>query len=289
MNTEAALVATLDLPLTLHQRKINGHTINYAVLGSGEPLLLIHGANFGWGVWYPNLPLLAKHYTVYALDLPGAGRSSVIDYATLDAKKDLFDVVEQFVTKLNLQNLRIIGCSVGGWLAMTLALAQPARVKKIVVENSVGFSDYFGFGDLVISQYPLAQLITRTLLKPHRQNKRIEQFLRSIFFHKSLPILPAFLEYFYETMSGSHNLLFISRLTALREHFVLGSRLSKIHQPTMIVWGKEDTIMPLLKNQPNFSLIPHAQTVLIDEAGHIPSFEQPDRFHEAVLPFLREV
>jgi len=76
MTTEQTLANSLGIELAIKQIPIGAHKINYLVAGKGEPLLLIHGANFGWGVWYPNIPELAKHFTVYAIDLPGAGHSS---------------------------------------------------------------------------------------------------------------------------------------------------------------------------------------------------------------------
>ena len=76
MDTEKKLADSIDASIEIKQMDIGKHRINYAVAGQGPALLMIHGANFGWGMWYPNIPALAKHFTLYMIDLPGAGRSS---------------------------------------------------------------------------------------------------------------------------------------------------------------------------------------------------------------------
>src|SRR3989344_1127805 len=112
MSTEEALAQTLGIPYTIAQDTIGPYSINYFKAGQGRPLLLIHGANIGWGQWYRNIPELAKRSEVWALDLPGAGRSSRVDYSKLDPQKDLVEVVEKFVRVHNLRDFHIIGASI---------------------------------------------------------------------------------------------------------------------------------------------------------------------------------
>lgn len=287
MNTEQALIEAIGLTINIDQLIINGYQINYATVGNGPPMLLIHGANFGWGVWYPNISAFAKKFTLYLIDLPGAGRSTRLDYKKLDPEKDLYAIVNQFIKILNLHDLVVLGCSIGGWLAFRIALENPDRVQKLIIENSVGFADYMNFNDKIIGFYPLAKLISMTILKPKRSNKNIEKFLRGIFYNKELELKPEFIDYFYETMSTSHNLLFISRLITLNSEFLLQEKLKNIFQPTLIIWGRQDRIIPLEKNYRNFQLLPHQTTQVINHAGHIPSLEEPSEFNKTVLAFLR--
>ena len=286
MDTEKKLATIIDANITIKNCEISGHKINYMVAGDGPPLLLIHGANFGWGMWYPNISELAKHFTVYAIDLPGAGRSSRIDYSKLDLERDFVGVVEQFINKLQLKDFHIIGSSAGGWLALKMALANPNKVNKIIIQNTVGFADYMGLFDKVIGFYPLARLVAKTALKPTRENKNIEKFLRGIFYNSNLDLKPEFIEYFYETMATSHNLLFISRMTALTKQFLLEDKLKEVKNKTLIVWGENDKIMPLRKNSHNFSLIPDVKIEIFSNVGHIPSLENSTMFNETTLSFL---
>ena len=179
-DAEVALLGTLGIPATIKQTVIDNHEINYLVAGEGPALLLIHGANFGWGVWYPNIPEFAKTHRVYAIDLPGAGRSTRVDYNTL-LPEQLLSVLEQFVHQQGLTQFAVMGCSLGAWLAVQLALRMPTQVTSLILENASGFTPRIRFSDKTIALYPFAHFITRTMLRPDRHNPRIESFLRGIF------------------------------------------------------------------------------------------------------------
>ena len=285
MTTEQKLAESMGIPYEIKQVSIGKHTINYLVAGSGPSLLLIHGANFGWGVWYPNIPVLAKHFTVYAIDLPGAGRSSRINYRTLDPEINILNVVKSFVRTVGLKKYSVCGCSIGGWVALRLAHEYPENVRKIVVLNNVGFDEYMDLSDKVIGFYPLAWIISKTILRSNR-TKSIELFLRSIFYDRNINLKQEFVDYFLETTKTSHNLLFISRLTKLNKNFSLSNILPEIKQETLVVWGKEDKIIPLEKNRRNVQLVPNVRVELIQKAGHIPSLEDVERFNSVFLKFF---
>src|SRR3989344_8879229 len=110
MDTEKALADRLGIPYKIKKIKIGKYLINYfeagppaGEAGAGKPLVLIHGGNIGWGQWYPNIPELSKHFKIYAIDMPGAGRSSKLDYAKLSFEKDYFEILSKFLQKLNLK------------------------------------------------------------------------------------------------------------------------------------------------------------------------------------------
>jgi len=282
---EEALARSLGIPYEINSIQLSHCTLNYFSAGAGPTLLLLHGANFGWGVWYPNIPALAKKFRVIALDLPGSGRSQRVDYASLQGE-DLFATTEEFVSRMGLTNFAVIGCSIGGWLALKLALKHKNNVRAVVLENAVGFSDYMNMFDKILASYSLASVLARFFLRPHRNNRRIELFLRNIFADKKLPLRPEFLEYFYETMATSHNLLFISRLTAITKTLLLQKQLGEISQPVCVIWGASDSIMPITRNQPYFTLLPNMKALIYENTGHIPSLESPNRFNSDIIEFL---
>lgn len=287
MTSERKLAARLHTPLEFKQMKIGEHVVNYAVGGKGPALLLIHGGNLGWGQWYANIDGLAEHFTVYALDLPGGGRSTKVDFSKMDFEKDLVDVVDTFINNLPIETTDVIGSSNGGWITLKLALQNHPKIRKIIVANSVGFSDYATIPDRIMGIYPLARFLSRTVLKPLRTNPNIEKILRNVFHDQKLPLPREFIDYYYETMASSHNVLFISRMVGReRKHLSLRNSLRSIKKPTLIIWGEKDALMPLGRNQHIFGEIPGAITQLIPEAGHIPSLEKPEEFNSAVINFL---
>src|SRR5205823_1620990 len=110
--------------------------------------------------------------------------------------------------------------------------------------------------------------------------------LRDVFYNKKLALKKEFIDYFYETMKTSHNLLYISRLAQLRNKIQLEKELPKIKKKILIIWGKDDKLMPLEKNADNFRLLTNSQIKIIEHAGHIPSIEKSEEFNKAVISFL---
>jgi len=286
-DTETRLIKSIPIIINREKLKILDYEINYIKSGKGPPLLLIHGGNIGWGQWFPNIAELANHFTIYALDLPGGGRSTKIDYSRLNPEKDLVEPVEKFISLQNLTDLNILGSSFSGWIILKIALRNKVRLNRLVLVDSIGFSDYSRPQDIMLSIYPLAKVLANTVLRPSRKNKNLERFLKDVFYDKSYPLTKEFLDYFYETMSLSHNLLFISKLINLRKSFILSrEEIKKIKNQVFVVWGENDKLMPINKNLQNIKLLPDVNLKIIDEAGHFPSIERPKEFNEAIINFF---
>lgn len=289
--TEKALADSLGIPYEIEQVKINGHIINYLVAGKGPPVLLIHGGNIGWGQWYKNIPNLAQHFTVYAIDLPGAGRSSTINYSELELERDFVTTVEKFIlTKTSEQPFSIVGSSLGGWIALVLAIRKKVQIYRLISIDSLGFTHQMRMADRLMGVYSFASFLSKTLLKPVRHNKRIEYFLRGVFLNKDLELSLEFIEYFYCTMSRSHNLLLISSLSSIKgmkEHFILNNKLSEVNISVLLIWGKEDKLLPLEWCMSAMELIPTHKLVIMKNSAHFPSLEESAKVNTEIVNFLK--
>lgn len=289
-NTENQLIKTIPVKIKKGKTRINNYDINYVRAGKGEPLLLIHGGNIGWGQWYPNIDTFSKFFDVYALDLPGAGRSTRVNFSKLDLEKDFVEIVEKFIKIHGFKNLNIIGSSIGGWIALKLALRKNTSLKKIILVDCIGFTNHIRFADRIIGIKPFAQLLSKTALKATQDNKKIESFMRGVFYNKSADIRREFISYFYETMDSSHNLLLISRLSSfwgIRREFKLERELPKIKNEILVIWGEKDKLMPPEKCYKNIKLIPKAKIEIIKNAGHIPSIEKSNEFNKLVIDYFK--
>lgn len=280
MTTEEELIKKIGIDITVNKVQIGAHEINYVTAGSGPPLVMVHGANFGWGVWYDNIAELSKHFTIYALDLPGAGRSSGLDYKNLDPHRDFVEVLAGFIDSLGIRDVSLIGHSIGAWAALQWALRRPDLVKKLVLSGSVGFSSEANLAEKIFSIHPIAKAVTGTVLRPHRKNKRLEMFLRSGFHSPTTEVPLEFLNYFYETMERSHGLLLVSGLIRLRESMFLPNGLGELRDKSLLLWGEHDSIIPINRIT--------AQPLIIANAGHVPFIEQRDLFNSTVLKFLND-
>src|SRR5947209_8346284 len=125
--------------------ELDGQRMRYIRAGSGPPLLLVHGLLGGLFCWRFNIPDFAAHYTVYAVDLPGNGLSDApanTNCGMLRQAKRL----SEFLEKLQLQEVNVIGASYGGGVAMLLAAHDKNRLRSLVLAAPVNPWSDFGKG-----------------------------------------------------------------------------------------------------------------------------------------------
>lgn len=120
-------------------------TLRYMKTGVGEPLILMHTIRTQLDYFLEVIPELAKHYTVYALDLPGHGSSSIDPNANYD-EPYFRETVIKFIEKLDLTNLTLVGESIGAVLALTVASCISERVKGVVASNTYDYETRYADG-----------------------------------------------------------------------------------------------------------------------------------------------
>ena len=123
----------------------NKISLRYLKAGSGAPLILLHTIRTQLDYFQEVIPALAKNYTVYALDLPGHGQSSIDKKANYD-EAYLRKAVAEFIQKLNLEQVTLVGESIGGVLALTLASTIPERIIKVVASNTYDYDTRYADG-----------------------------------------------------------------------------------------------------------------------------------------------
>jgi len=248
-----------------------GETKVHVVIGGrGEPLVVLHGAggNRGWRRW---MTAVAAHYTVYAPTHPGFGRSDAAEW--MESIEDLARFYLWFLDVLGLSRVHLLGHSIGGWTAAELATMCPGAIDRLV-------------------------LVSPTGLKPD------EGEIRDIFFHSPEELLrynvhdsstvPEWDELFgrkpglAEVEIALRNREQTARLTWKPYMFNprLPRFLPRVTNPTLIVWGREDQIVPVICGEQYRRLLPQATLRVLERCGHLPPIEQPDVFAKLVLDFL---
>jgi pimeloyl-ACP methyl ester carboxylesterase len=253
--------------------RVDALKLEYFVGGKGEPLIYLHGLG-GWLAWDTDHIGLALTNTVYAPMLPGwkagqipAGITSVRNYAR---------VITGFMDTVGVNRADIVGHSLGGWIALYLAAEDPERVARLVVVDSLG---------LEVPQSPAADLSTldeTALFNATFAAKGGTLVIAGDFggLPEKLRSSPAFLA----ERVGQRNLVALTGGKCYDPD--LAKRLSNIKASTLIVWGREDGIVPLLHAQRLAALIPGSKAVVIDDAGHIPMKEKRQTFLQVVRGFL---
>ena len=147
----------------ISELKINGNrSLRYLKTGNGNPLILLHTIRTQLDYFEEVIPQLAKNFTVYAIDLPGHGYSSIDPKASYDEPYFRSAVIE-FIEKLDLKEVTLAGESIGGVLALTVASQLPSRIKKVISSNPYDYDRKYGDGvrrgnllaNFVISQFSI--------------------------------------------------------------------------------------------------------------------------------------
>jgi len=260
----------------------NLHVDHYESARSGAPLLLIHGWGMHGGTWKSVAERLAQHFNVYAVDLPGHGhsareRESNRDF-TLDAIVD--QLAEQFTGPLT-----VCGWSLGGQVALRWALRHPQQVERLVMVAStpcfirlddwryalsVGILEEFAAS----LQHHYALTLKRFLslqLRGCEQEREVLAILRDGLFSRGEPLLSAL-------QSG---------LEILRDSDQRGD-LPEVRQPTLVLAGERDTLIPHQAAQYLASQIRGARLAMIKGAAHAPFLSHPDEFIKHLMDFLED-
>lgn len=280
--------AWLDVDWREHRRwvRVDGRWANVVELGSGPPLLFVHGLSGCWQNWLEQLPEFAASHRVIAVDLPGFGASelpereiSMAGYAGfLDQLLDALGVAEP---------VTVVGNSMGGFVAIELALALPQRVERLVLVAAAGISgDRVNRAPTLTAARGLA-IVTAWGVSRHESFARRPGLRRLVlrFVARHPERLPAPLA--YELMEGSGRAGFLPALDSLLSYNVR-DRLEQIACPTLIVWGADDKVVPLADAHRFERLITGSRKVILPDTGHVPMLERPLIFNGLLASFLGE-
>jgi pimeloyl-ACP methyl ester carboxylesterase len=244
--------------------------IHTLIGGQGDPLLILHGAggNRGWRRW---MTPVAERYTIYAPTHPGFGGSDAADW--MESIDDLARFYLWFIEVMGLSTVRLLGHSIGGWTAAEMATMRPELLDRLVLVAPTGLKPEAG-EILDIFYYSPAELLRYTVHDPATVGEWAELFGRA-----PTP---------QEQEAALRNREMTARLTWKPYMFNprLPHFLPRVKTPTLVVWGREDRIVPVICGEQYRRLLPRATLRVLDRCGHLPPLEQPDLFAGLVLEFL---
>ncbi|MDY6933977.1 MAG: alpha/beta hydrolase [Spirochaetota bacterium] len=265
---------------------VNNYNIHYVSAGEGEPIILIHGW-LCWGAyWNRIIPLLSKRYRVYALDLLGNGISdkpcnNFIKY-TIDEQ---VEIVEKFIEQLSLNNVCIMGHSLGGATAAKVAMNSPEKIKKLVLIGAVGFRK--GLKRLPLSlRGAWAMHIERMI--PYFVSKGTIKFFhkRYLFYHEN-PVDDKLIdEMVLVNYSNNESRMACQKSGEGIFNDFVNSKAVNISIPTLLIWGKYDKLSPISVGKEYHDLIGNSKLEIIDNAAHMVFHEKPDEVARLILCFL---
>ncbi len=272
-----------------HFVEVDGATVHYQEFGdaTNPTLILIHGFTASTYVWQTVAPMLAdENFHVIAVDLLGFGFSEKpawFEYSIVSQAR----MIERFMDRIGIGRAVLVGSSYGGAVASTVALDYPERVEKLVLVSAVVNDEAKQSSILrLTAMRGVGELVSPFLIDSKR-------FLK---FRMQHTIAPA-----------NHHLITKERIEAVHRplrakdahHSVLASarkwdanRIEAdahlINQPTLLIWGEDDNVIPVHNGEKLYDSIVHSRLVILKDCGHVPPEEKPERFVELVVEFCRD-
>ena len=264
----------------------NNNQLRYLKTGSGEPLLLLHTIRSQLDYFEKIIPLLSEHFTVYALDLPGHGYSTIID---TDYTEPYFrEAVVQFIERMDLNNLTIVGESIGGVLALTVAAESAQRIKQVYSLNPYDYGDSYGggirrssiWGNLIIGSFGIPAI---GLISSHIENRLLLRRVLNggLVDNKNMPD-KLLLE--FNCVGGQKGYRNVERSTFSHWQSWVDARniYENISAPTTLIYGDHDWSLPEERTA-NEKLIENSAVITLKNAGHFSSLEQPAHIAQIII------
>lgn len=247
---------------------VKGALIRYLEGGKGPPLLLLPSAAGRATEYHPVLPLLERDFHVYSIDYPGFGRSDSLE--EIKGTGDLADFVVHWMETVGLKRCHLTGFSLGGWIALSLALTHPERISKLILIATSA------------ERLPEAPIINpsgmthREILDTFYYRPEVKEKLAR------QKLTPSEKE---EVLRSSRALARLVQYQKLIPRF--GDRLGEIRIPALIVAADRDEAIPLPYQDRLHAGIAGSQQVIFRETGHAIIAERPEELAEMIRKFLQ--
>jgi pimeloyl-ACP methyl ester carboxylesterase len=271
-----------------HLRQINldGARVNYVELGSGPrmPVVFVHGLSGSWQNWLENIPHFAREHRVLALDLPGFGHSPLPDWEI--SIEGYGDLLHRFCDVLEVRDCAVVGNSMGGFISAEAASTEPGRFEKLVLVSAAGVSHARLHRQPAETLARMATAAAPLLLRLQERGMRRPRVRWATFkglFQHPEELRRELLQEQFENGAGRPG--FLPAVQGLVGYDIL-DQLTEVEVPTLIVWGRNDRVVPPQDAVGFSKRLRNSQTVIFGDTGHLPQLERPTRFNRVLETFL---
>lgn len=248
---------------------VRGCNIGLLRGGTGRPLLLLHGAS-GAGTWLPYMADLAAHHDVIVPEHPGYGASDTPDW--LDTIPDLANFYLDFLDQLGLEEVDLVGHSVGGWIAAELAVRNTRRLASLTLVAAAGIH-VKGVAQID----PFLRTDEQRIRDFFHDSKRADEMVQRL-------LKPELEDVNLKNRTTTAKLVWQPR--GYDPH--LYKYLHRIDVPTLLIWGAGDRLFPKEYAFAFQRLIPGSSVSIIPDCGHVPQIEQRQAFVATLEGFLEK-
>jgi 2-hydroxy-6-oxonona-2,4-dienedioate hydrolase len=258
--------------------------------GSGEPTVILHGGDAEGADWAPLMGPLQDRLHMFAVDRPGFGLTDAFDYHNVDLRSHAANFVVSLLDALELPNATLIGGSMGGFFALSAALAHPDRIGRVLlIGYPAGLTREAPLGLRLACAVPGAtKMMMRQVSSPKGQRDQYRKM-----FHCDLAKIP---DTYFDLRVAALNipgtadtwavlLRRIAGLRGIRPDVYFGEELANVHQPTLVLFGERD-MAPVETGRAATKRIPNARFEYLPGVAHFPFLEDTDECVRLVREFL---
>ena len=268
---------------------VDGRAVNYVEIGSGPPLLFVHGLSGRWTNWLENIPEFARDHRVIALDLPGFGDSAMPQEQISISGYGEF--LCRFLDAVGVPSAIFVGNSMGGFISAEVAIKRPERVDRLVLVSAAGLTIENQrrepllkgmYATESVAQWVIARLVGRSEEMVGRpRGRQLAMWFVTPLAEQLSP------ELILEQAKGAGKPGFLPALDALTD-YPIRDRCRDIKAPTLIVWGERDLLVPVKDAYDFHDLIPGSDLIVYPGVGHVAMLEIPERFNSDLRKFLSD-
>lgn len=285
---EEAVLDWTGIPIAREDVEVDGTRLHYLSCGEGEPLLLLHDRGLAGATFAPILPMIVAERRAITLDLPGwglSGKPPFMGRTPQDALNIWTKGVLGFLDALGLDQVDLLGHSMGGFTALGLALDHPDRVRRLILVDPAGLGTdlqmdsrlYFAIGPEKLHRL-LGRYFTRFVLgssggKVHHELE--EPFFT--FYHELLT---------QADVLASGAKAFHAWINLLGVRLTFAHRLAELEMPVLMLWGDSDSLIHYEIGLHTIRSLRDGQLVAFTKTGHSPFVERPDAFAAILLSWL---
>lgn len=249
--------------------EIEGMNVHYRVTGEGPTLLLIHGTGASLHTWEEWTEILSPDFQIISVDMPAFGLTGM--HPKNDQSIAMYtDFLKQFLDKIEVPKCHIAGNSLGGRIAWGFTLAHPEMIDKLVLIDAAAYP--------VNKEEPLAfrlakNPITSSLLTKITPKSLFKKSLLDVYGNDDLVSDDLINRYFELYLREGNRAAFVARVK--HEYKDQTANIKNIQAPTLILWGKEDSWIPVQHAIRFNKEIVNSKLIIYDNAGHVPMEEIP--------------
>jgi len=258
--------------------------VAYLDHGKGRPVIFLHGQASDLLNFEPVYPLFEKEYRIIAIDYPGFGKS---DKPLIKFSEEFYvGLLDKLFNLTGIDTATLVGHSYGGYVAMVYGASRPDRVSSMVLISPAGIQEYSGVVKRAMRNSFTVDAIVSTPVEKSLSNYEFSTVNKTPEVDQYAKRRAALLKNGGEEFRGYAHAMVQAMELMLETN--IRDRIGRAEVPTLLVWGKEDPLVPYKISKQTLNCIPQARLVTIEKCGHFPMLEYPQKLYEIVNTYLQE-